>query len=91
MTQQAAIISGNEQQLMLIQAFMQPGATKQVETITFNVKDKHEGIPFVIEVNSNTTGTFLVFRVITTAGEGLWQTWDSPEEVENSFRTFGLI
>lgn len=86
-----SIISGNNQALLFVQSLFKPEAQNQGETIKINVKDKVEGIPFVIEVNANTTGSFLLYRVVTSAGEGLWQSWDTPEEAENSFRMMSLI
>lgn len=87
----ASIISGNKQALLFVQTLFKPEAQNRGEIIKVNVKDKHQSIPFVIEVNANTTGSFLLYRVVTSAGEGLWQSWDTPEEAENSFRMMSLI
>lgn len=88
---QASIVSGNQQALLFIQSLFKPGVQNQGQSIKVEVKEKHEGIPFTIEVNGNTTGSFVLYRVITTAGEDLWQSWDTPEEVEISFRIMSLI
>jgi hypothetical protein len=56
-----------------------------------SVKDKQEGIAFILQLNGNTRGQFLLYRVITSAGTGLCQTWDTPEEARKSFRMMSLI
>lgn len=86
-----SIIDGNRQALMLIQSFLKVGPKNQGQPFKVRVRDKYEGIPFMIEVNPNTVGSFLLYRVITSTGESLWQSWDSPADAENSFRAMSLI
>ncbi|MFF2531282.1 hypothetical protein ACFVS2_20480 [Brevibacillus sp. NPDC058079] len=90
-TANAVLISGNQQALLFIQSFFKQGVLNQTETITVNVKDKYEAIPFKIEVNPNTDGTFVAYRVHTSAGESLWQTWETAEDVEKSFQMMSLM
>lgn len=87
----ASVIEGNKQVLLFIQGLLEKKDVKQKETITCNVKDKQEEIPFVIEINENTTGRFILYRVVTSAGEGLWQSWESADDVERSFKHMSLI
>jgi hypothetical protein len=62
----------------------------QNKPITIHVKEKHFNIPFTIEVYPNAKG-FLPFRVITSAGTGLWNTWETEEEIYNCFRGWSII
>ena len=90
-TVNASVISRNQQALLFIQSFFKVNASFQKESIFVNVQDKCEMIPFKVEVNPNTEGTLVAYRVHTSAGESLWQTWENPEDVEKSFRMMSLI
>lgn len=87
----ASIIEGNKQVLLFIQGMLEKKEVQQKETITCHVRDKVDDIPFVIEINENTAGRFILYRVITSAGEALWQSWESADEVERSFKQMSLI
>lgn len=81
----------NKQQLLFIQSMFTKKPSNN-PPVTINLKEKRQGIPYRIQVSNNTQGDFLVFKLIDASGqEGLWQTWDSPEEVENFFRTASFI
>lgn len=86
-----SIMDGNRQALMFIQAFFQMGIQNQGQSFKVGVRDKYQGIPFTLEINPNTVGSFLLYRVITSKGASLWQSWDSPADAENSFRAMSLI
>lgn len=82
----------NKQQLLFIQSmFQNEPLTNGGQTIMINVKDKYEGIPYKLEVSADTIGRFLLFRVHTSDGVGLWGTWESKEEVEKWFKAVSLI
>lgn len=85
------VVAGNEQILACIQGHLEPKEVRQKETIKYQVKDKYDAIPFTIEVNENTAGQFILYRVITSAGEGFWSTWDSPDDVHRMFQAMSLI
>lgn len=80
----------NGQQLKFLQGLLTT-ESKQVETIDVHVRDKHDGIPMYFEVSNNTDGDFLAWRIHTSTGNGLWQTWEEPEAIEMTFKTMSLI
>ena len=83
----------NQQQLKYIQASF---GVVQVNPTQVMVKEKVEGIEFIIEIipsKSVKTGKpFVSFRTINSKGEpGLWSSWEDPEEVESWFRSMSLL
>lgn len=90
-TANPSFVSANQQVLLLIQSYFQ-SKPEQTKPFTCNVREKYEGIPYQLEINPNTNGNFLVYRLTFNDGtEGLWQSWEEPSQVKNSFRMWSLI
>lgn len=88
----ASIVEQNWKVLQELQAlFEQAGPEQEGKTWRFRVQERHEGIPLEIEVYPKTGGGFLNYRVHTSEGPGLWNSWDSPEDIVRSFIQWGLI
>lgn len=83
-------VDGNKQLLLFVQSFFK-NEFKQWQEFYLHVKDKYDGTPFIIEVYPNNAGSFLTYRVVTKTGKSLWQSWESPSDVENSFRAMSLV
>ena len=82
----------NRQQLLFIQSlFTEKAIPNNGETIKVNVKECHQGLPMTIEVSANTEGKFVLYRVHTTTGAGLWSSWDDQDEVEKWFKSASLL
>lgn len=91
LTANPSLISANRQVLLLLQSYFS-SKPEQAKPFTCSVREKYEGIAYQLEVNPNTNGSFLVYRMKFKDGtQGLWQSWDEPSEVENSFRMWSLI
>jgi hypothetical protein len=82
----------NRQQLEFIKGlFSHKPFENGKKTIIINVRDKYDKHPWKIEVNANTNGRFVAYRVINETGKGLWGTWENENHVENWFKIASLI
>lgn len=91
LTANPSLIGANRQVLLLLQSYFQR-KSEQAKPFMCSVQEKYEGIAYQLEINPNTNGTFLVYRLKFKDGtEGLWQSWEEPSQVENSFRMWSLI
>ena len=83
----------NTQQVLFLQGLLQgikKGTPQQQIPFKISVVEKYQGIRSQFEIYPNCKG-FLSWRVITEVGKGLWQTWGSEEEIENTFRMMSLL
>ncbi len=86
-------MKNNNQQLIFCQSLLdtiKEGKPQQNKPFTIGCTEKHENIPLSIELYPNAVNC-LPYRIITTAGEGIWQTWEDSEEIENTFRMLSII
>lgn len=82
----------NNQQLLFLQGLLQSikeGKEQQNKPLIINVREKHEGIPFQIEVYPNAKNC-LPYRIINS-GTGLWNTWEDNDQITVAFRIWGII
>ncbi len=87
------VIGKNSQQVLFLQGLLQgikAGEPQQNKSFKLGVAEKHENIKFNLEIYPNCKG-FITFRTITEAGEGFWQSWEEPEQIENTFRVMSLL
>ena len=87
------VIGLNSQQVLFLQGLLQSikaGRQQQTKSFKIGVTEKYEKIKFDLEVYPNCKG-FIAWRVLTTTGKGIFQTWTEPEEIENSFRAMSLL
>ena len=83
----------NSQQVLFLQGLLnsiKAGEQQQNKPFLLGVKEKHAGINFDLEIYPN-CNNFITWRTITTTGEGFWQSWEEPEQIEESFRVMSLL
>jgi len=81
------------QQLLFLEGLLQSikkGNSQQNKPFKIGVTEKYEGIKAELEIYPNCKG-FLVWRIITSAGCGIWQCWETEEEIEKTFKLFSLV
>lgn len=87
MSKQQTVKGKNSQQCLMIQGMF--GLLPTVNPIKIHVEEKHENIPADLLVLPS--GEFVCYKVINSAGESLWSSWDSPQEVETWFKVCSLL
>jgi hypothetical protein len=83
----------NSQQVLYLQGLLQSikkGNAQKNKPFRIGVTEKYAGLKFDFEIYPNCDG-FLVWRVVNTLGEGLWQSWKDEDEIVNSFREMSLL
>ena len=77
------------QQLLYLQGLLnsiKSGHKQQNKPYTINCKEKHENIPVIITVYPNAVNC-LPFKI----NDGLWSSWETEEQITNTFRMLSLV